>query len=261
MIKVATYNIKNSSQTDAELDNWSYRRPNILALIKKQDWDVFGLQEVMADQRADLIQALGADYQLVGAVRDDSASGEYNPVLFKKDRFEELQQDTFWLSATPAVMSRTASWEAACFRIATWVRLRDRQTQQELLFINTHLDHVSPTAREKGAQVIADFIGQQSDRNIFLTGDCNAEADEPFYQILTAQLQDVRRTVPHRVGPLKTCSSEDFTTHFDAATWVSIDYIFASTAVQATRVAVLTDRFHERFMSDHFPVTADVTLA
>lgn len=33
-------------------------------------------------------------------------------------------------------------------RLVNWVRLRDRETGADFRFINTHLDHVSQTARE-----------------------------------------------------------------------------------------------------------------
>ena len=104
-IKVASYNIRLSGvkgSADRGTPNaWKERKEDLLALVKKLDLDVFGLQEVCPDQAKFLKKNL-AGYEFVGEHREaDRKSGEASPVCYRKSRFEALDKGTFWLSETP----------------------------------------------------------------------------------------------------------------------------------------------------------------
>ena len=57
-----------------------------------------------------------------------------------------VAQGDFWLSEQPDVPG-SKSWDAALTRICSWVRLRETATGRELVFANTHFDHVGVIAR------------------------------------------------------------------------------------------------------------------
>jgi hypothetical protein len=46
------------------------------------------------------------------------------------------------------------SWDAACTRICTWARLRDRKSGREFLYANTHFDHKGVVARVESSKLI-----------------------------------------------------------------------------------------------------------
>ena len=99
-----------------------------------------GLQEALKGQIDDL-QALLPDYAWLGVGREDGMEqGEFAPIFYRRDRLDTLRWGTFWLSETPDIPG-SRSWDAALERIATWTVLRDRQTSEEFLAVNTHFDH------------------------------------------------------------------------------------------------------------------------
>ena len=59
------------------------------------------MQEVLRHQLEDLKARL-PEYAEVGVGREDGKTqGEYAPLFYKKDRFELLDNNTFWLSQYP----------------------------------------------------------------------------------------------------------------------------------------------------------------
>ena len=69
-------------------------------------------------------------------------------VFYRTARLEPLAFDHFWLSDTPEVIG-SKNWGPSLARMVTWVKFRDRQTQRQFIFINTHFDHQVQEAREK----------------------------------------------------------------------------------------------------------------
>jgi hypothetical protein len=53
-------------------------------------------------------------------------SGEYSPILFRRDRFERRDWGTIWLSPSPDAVGQQ---RLGCRlpRIATWLNLADKQ--------------------------------------------------------------------------------------------------------------------------------------
>ena len=108
-IVVATYNIRYANPNDGK-DVWKNRKSTVAKYLA--DKDVFGLQEVTETQYDDLKAAL-PNHATYGVGRDDGESGgEHAPIFYRKDRFESLDQGTFWLSETPKEVGKKG-WDAA----------------------------------------------------------------------------------------------------------------------------------------------------
>ena len=158
-IRVGTYNIRHSrgggrlmDQQDGE-NFWELRKADTAALIRRLDLDVFGLQEVYPEQLKYLRETL-TDYEFVGDHREaDRKSGEASPVCYRKSRFTAEKKGTFWLSETPDVPG-SKSWGTAATRICSYLILCDRTDGRKFCFANTHTDHRSALAREKGMLLI-----------------------------------------------------------------------------------------------------------
>ena len=128
-VKVMTYNIRLDTPNDS-VNQWPKRTHKVYALIKKYDPDLIGLQEVLHHQLTDLLQNLPA-YSYIGVGRDDGKTkGEYSCILYKKDRFSALNQNTFWLSETPNVPG-SKSWDAAITRVASCIACPQNKKQSE----------------------------------------------------------------------------------------------------------------------------------
>lgn len=205
-IRVGTYNIRFSLGDRQGSENaWENRRADLVALVQKMDLDVFGLQEVCPDQAQYLREKLPA-YAFVGDHREvDRKSGEASSVAYRKERFEAEKSGTFWLSETPEVPA-SRSWGTACPRVCSYLVLRDRRTGQRFCFANTHTDHVSELAREKGMHLIVERMREFGQGvPIVFTGDHNnTEVEKPARSVgtLLRNALYVSETAPR--GPWRT---------------------------------------------------------
>jgi len=219
------------------------------------------LQEVLKGQLNDLEERLPA-YKWLGVGRDDGKTkGEYSPILYHAEKFELLESNTFWLSETPQVPG-SKDWDAAITRICSWAKFRDKETDEEFYFFNTHFDHRGVEAREKSAALIAQKISEiAGDTPVILTGDFNAAPSTAAYQNLVAgkhALTDALEVsqLPH-YGPLGTFNGFRQPEEDDGR---RIDYIFVKNGVEVHKHGILTDSWGGQLPSDHFPVLAEVSL-
>ncbi|AWM34298.1 endonuclease/exonuclease/phosphatase family protein [Hymenobacter nivis] len=257
-LKLATYNIRYDNKQDTA-NAWLRRLPYMAGLIKFQDFDLFGTQEVLHNQLLDLAGALPG-YGHVGVGRDDGKeAGEYAAIFYKKAKFELLKQGTFWLSPTPAVPSK--GWDAALPRICTWGQFRDRSTGFVFYFFNTHFDHVGVVARRESAKLIlAQVQALAGTAPAVLSGDFNVDQRNESYALVNAsgRLKDAYTTAALVYAPSGTFNNFDPKTKSDAR----IDHIFLSPAFTVARYGILTDTYGGGKMpSDHYPVAVDVRYA
>lgn len=229
-LSVMTFNMRYDNPEDGQ-NNWRFRRERIAGVIKAQEVDVLGTQELLSNQFDDL-SGLLTGYQGVGVGRLDGAeSGEYCAVFFRKDRFTLLDSGTFWLSETPEVVG-SLGWDGACERIATWVVLRDRDGR-ELFFIDTHLDHVGQVARDEGVSLLMKRIETLSGgRPVILTGDFNSEPGSSVVAHVQKDgvLRDAKAIAAQRSGT--DWSFSDFG-QIPEAERPLLDYIFVSGDIEA----------------------------
>ena len=257
-LSVMTFNMRYDNPEDGQ-NNWRFRRERIAGVIKAQEVDVLGTQELLSNQFNDL-SGLLTGYQggCVGRL-DGAESGEYCAVFFRKDRFTLLDSGTFWLSETPEVVG-SLGWDGACERIATWVVLRDRDGR-ELFFIDTHLDHVGQVARDEGVSLLMKRIETLSGgRPVILTGDFNSEPGSSVVAHVQKDgvLRDAKAIAAQRSGT--DWSFSDFG-QIPEAERPLLDYIFVSGDIEAVRYEVLPDTFDGGYVSDHAPVMAVVKIA
>ena len=257
-IRVMSYNIRCMNVETDLRDLWWFRKDNLAQLILKNDPDIIGMQEVYTTQ-ADHLQKYLKGYAWFGPPRDDGKNkGERNPIFYKTDRFELLDQNTFWLSETPEVMG-SQSWDAACKRIVTWGKFRDKRTGKIFFHFNTHFDNKSPKAREMSAKLLVERIkGIAGDAPFFVTGDFNTEDKSQPYQTLTSYMRDSRAICPNPPqGPY--CTSWTFKTGVPPDE--RIDYIFLSRGVSASDYAAIDETYHnDRRPSDHLPIMATILI-
>ena len=257
-LSVMTFNMRYDNPEDGQ-NNWRFRRERVAGVIKAQEVDVLGTQELLSNQFNDL-SGLLTGYQGVGVGRLDGVeSGEYCAVFFRKDRFTLLDSGTFWLSETPEVVG-SLGWDGACERIATWVVLRDRDGR-EFFFIDTHLDHVGQVARDEGVSLLMKRIETLSGgRPVILTGDFNSEPGSAVVAHVQKDgvLRDAKAIAAQRSGT--DWSFSDFG-QIPEAERPLLDYIFVSGDIEAVRYEVLPDTFDGGYVSDHAPVMAVVKIA
>ncbi|MFF7277105.1 endonuclease/exonuclease/phosphatase family protein [Streptomyces griseorubiginosus] len=256
-LELMTFNLRFAGTT--EPNSWATRRPVMRRLLRREAPTLIGTQEGLYRQLLDIHADLGPHYDWIGTGREGGSHDESTAVFYDNRRLAPVEHDTLWLSDTPRVIGSN-TWGGALPRIVTWVRFRDRTTDdREFYVVNTHFDHVGQYARERSAQFLGERIAA-FDRSlpVVVTGDFNAAAhDNPAYDILLATgLVDTWDAAPERTKAYATFHGyKPLVPGGDR-----IDWILTTPGITVHRAAVNTYALHGQFPSDHLPVQATVTL-
>jgi len=262
-LNVMSFNIRYDNPGDRE-NTWGNRKEMVTETIRFHEIDIAGLQEALYSQVEDL-EARLLEYGWFGVGRDDGRKkGEYAPIFYLKSRFKVLDQSTFWLSESPEVPGKLG-WDAVCPRIVTWGKFKDRSTGKVLFVFNTHFDHVGEKARSQSSGLLLSKIEELAgDHPVALTGDFNCTSDDEPYFILTRNQDGVRslsdthsisQTIPY--GSTQTFNGFKNELRPD----YRIDFIFVRDISRVFRHGVISEKWNGRFVSDHYPVMAEISLA
>lgn len=261
-ITVMTFNIRNATSADKE-NGWEYRADRVTNAVKFYKADLIGMQEVRPVQLEDMKERLPElGYVGVSRTGDDSPRGEHCTILYRKSRFDVIDSGTFWLSETPDVPG-SKGWDTSYPRIATWAKLKDKESGKMMLMINTHLDHRGPNARREGAALLLKKASEiASGLPIVMTGDFNATPESEPYSVITDKTNPLHMTDSRTISPL---------VYGPAWTWHNfgrlpiekrcfLDYLFVKNGVKVNRYGVLAEMDGKEFLSDHAPALIGITL-
>lgn len=253
-IRYISYNIRNSRANDGDND-WDLRKPATKQMLETEQPTLFGLQEAYPEQLA-YIDECCPQFSRVGVGRDDGKDGgEFMALYYRNDLYELLDSGNFWLSETPEVPD--FGWDAACIRIVTWANLKDIETGKTFYAFNTHLDHVGQVAREQSILLIINKINKiVKDPNcpVFLSGDFNSDVSSPIFDPLKAVMNDSRAFLPAEQWEP---SFNYFGKPYDGNP--VIDHIFYKNA-EVTNFRTLNGDYGKPFISDHYPIMAEITI-
>lgn len=253
-LRVLTYNLRYITSEDKGDKAWTARRDMAAELIKNDAADLVGIQEGLPQMMDDLAQRL-TGYAVVGVGREDGINqGEYAALLIKADRFNIQESGTFWLSDTPTVPN-SCTWGNTVTRICTWAKLYDRETKRTFHFFNTHMDHASDLARQKGAELILARIAERKAAGpIILTGDFNASDEDPLHaSIRNAGFTDIWKSLNKDLPQSESGTFHRFT---GATDLFRIDFIYASPELKGLESVIMHNSKNGNYPSDHFPVRA-----
>jgi arylsulfatase len=262
-VKAMTFNIRYDNPGDGP-NRWSQRREIVADVIRRYEGDFVGLQEALPHQVAYLRETL-PEYGFLSRSRQvDPQEGEAVPVLYRRERWQPdpKQQGTFWLSETPEVPAST-TWGNSIPRIATWARMIEKETGRGVYVYNVHFDHQSENSRRKSAVLLARrIVDRKHPDPVVVTGDFNAAEASVAIRYLKGDEDE---------SPLKLIDTfrakhpgEELVGTFGGFAGrkegAKIDYVFALPGTEVHDAEI--DRYHleGRYPSDHYPVTAEVTL-
>ena len=270
LLNLASFNIRLDTTADTDYKDWQARKNNCMTVVREHDFDVFGLQEVLYNQQGDFKQLL-PEYAFYFVGRDNGVSGEAVGVGYKKDRFEILEWERFWLSDTPDRASGSLNWGGMSrHRVAAWVKLRDKASGKMFYFLSTHLEvnnngNSYAGVREKSAQLIISRMNNENPDNLplFVVGDMNPESDEEAaLKAFRAAYKDSFRVADEmgvRKGPKATYQAFDPARDLDKASSHPSDFVFY-TSGELKSFSALTDKFGGYYPSDHLPVVAVIEI-
>ncbi|MBO5701497.1 MAG: hypothetical protein J6S71_03570 [Clostridia bacterium] len=215
------------------------RVDSLLNDIEKLNPDLMGLQECTHEWMAFITEKFSAEYGIIGEGRDGThtSTDQFNPVLYRKDKFTLIDSGTRWLSETPET-KYTKVPDSTYERIFTFAVLEEKATGKQFVFISTHFDHEGGQADQ--ANAMAAYISRFRDLPMIMCGDYNGSGvekimvNEGYLSMETAAAQKVNygKTTP---GGSK------------------IDFIFTNCkGITATYYEVDNDNEN----SDHYPLIA-----
>ncbi len=261
-LRVASYNV-HYIRLGAETGPWSRgdwrrRRAPLAAAVAATRADVVAFQEMESFRRgSDGSVNLARDWILAelpafaaAATGDWRRFPSTQPIFYRRERLEMLDQGWFFFSETPGVIySRTfdGSWPA----FASWARFRDRETSRRFRVVNVHFDAFSRLNRRRSAELVIERIGawMAAGETVILAGDLNA----------------IDGMVPHDIlerGGLVFAGVRGATYHLNRGLnlFGAIDHIAYSGATRAAPPMVLRRRFGGEWPTDHYPVAVDLRL-
>ena len=264
-IRVATYNIQYDNSSDQD-NKWTTRRDLLRQLLQSEKFDIFGAQEPYLTQIKDIEPFLDG-YTWVGenVIGDKTAQRRhYNPVFYRKDKFEVLDMGSFWYSETPSAPG-SKGWDSYSPRMCNWVHFRIRANGREFYHFNSHFDHIGTTARAESAKLLVAKVREiAGGKPAFCTGDFNSNQNTEAYKTIAGSgiLADSYVRCPSKTnGDWPTYNGYKYLSPPPAAA-SRIDHVFVTpkdTKVVSWRI--VNNSYNRKYPSDHFPVVIEWSLA
>ena len=259
-LRVMTFNIRYDEPRDG-VNAWPNRKQKVADVIRFHKADIVGVQEALLSQLLDL-KTLLPSFTWCGVGRTDGKElGEYSAILFRDERFQLLETDTFWLSETPD-RPGSKGWDAALPWIVTWAKFRDRVSRKTFYHFNTHFDHRGGQARAESAKLIVRKIGEIAGVSPFvLTGDLNVREDTDAYRTLKAGSHNLRLADARYASASGHFGGDStFSAFKELEPGNTIDHIFVRDGTRVLEHGTLSDRWNGLWASDHLPVLAEIVF-
>ncbi len=255
-IKVSTFNIRYNANADVESGNgWDIRKKPVADLIKRHGFEIVGTQEGDKNQLADL-QQLMPEFAITSYPYGGKGDLHNCAILYKKGRFELVDQGVFWLSETPNEPS--IGWDATDRRICNWAKFKEKKSGKEFYYFNVHFYwRLEIAKRESGPLMVKMMKEIAGESPVICVGDFNSEAQTPQIKAVKSYLKDAfEATEQPRKGIVNTNLGGG---NFLGPATNRIDYIFISNHIKVKDYEVFSDRYNtDRYPSDHLPVAANI---
>ncbi|MEM9709142.1 MAG: endonuclease/exonuclease/phosphatase family protein [Pseudomonadota bacterium] len=262
-LRIASYNV-HYIVMNWETGRWSVgdferRKGPMDATFKALDTDLIAFQEMEsfrwgggdgANLARDWLLAENPSYgaAAVGPVEEYPST---QPIFYRKDRLEPVEQTFFFFSETPDVIySRTFNGSFPAF--ASVVQFRDLTTGALFRVINIHTDYASRENRRRSIDLVAERAAPwiAAGETVFLVGDFNA--------LWGSRLQ--KRLEREGFSFLRAPKA---TFHFDRGLhlFAAIDHIaFFGAARPVASPMVFQKKLGAAWPTDHYPLLADFML-
>ena len=276
-IRVLSINVRLSTANDGE-NSWANRREFMTELIVAGNYDFIGTQETMMHRDPELNQVTYIasklpDHGSLGRSRErNPEAGEAMMIYYNKKRWklDETDQATFWLSDTPDVAGSKTDPKAGCPRTVTAALFHElkegKPTGRKIYVYNTHFDHMSEEARQRGAKLLMERIADRNNKEVpvIVTGDMNCGENSPAIRFMKGEsmkLDDKEWAAPYKLVDTFRVANPDATeagtfNGFRTPGTGKIDYVFVSPGLKTISAEIIRTQREGRYPTDHFPIDA-----
>ena len=262
-LRVATHNVHyiwlGKDGGAWSVADWERRKAAMDAAFKTVNADLIAFQEMESFDRGgdpnvnltrDWLTSQNPNYALAAHGPADEFPPT-QPIFYRKDRLNMVDQGWFFFSDTPDVIySRTFNGSFPAF--ASWALMEDRASGAKFYAINVHFEFKSASNRQLSAQLVAKRIAPwiKAGTPVILLGDLNARKGAKTLEILEA-------------AGLTFAPVKGSTYHLNrgANLFGAIDHIgVANGLAPLNEPMVLRETFDGVWPSDHYPVALDLRL-
>ena len=271
---ICTFNIRYANTADTYPDGssaaWKDRSAAVKKFFDTVKPDLVGLQEIRQEQSQWFSQQL-TDYGYYDVSRDNAsgstvatAKGEGVGILYRKDRFDLVLKDFFWLDPDSRTLPTKNSddtygaWHSACRRVTVYAELKDKKHDNAVIwFFPTHYDHKSADARQNAANLMVTRMKElckltdlkNSSTILFHVGDLNTTQDGGQLKSLNDNMNYARLAVSGNDQYERTYNG------FKDSGGSIIDHIYyGGKTVKPVKYWVDRTNYGVPYLSDHFPV-------
>jgi endonuclease/exonuclease/phosphatase family metal-dependent hydrolase len=236
---------------------WPHRRTLLAQTLLKHQPDIIATQEGRFDQLKDFEQLL-QNYEIVDAHRSWIKERMYPTFFVRKDKFEMIKSEDLWLSETPDVAG-SFSFGSTFPRLMTWMKIQPKNSDVNLLFVNTHLDHVKPETRTQQIHVLSSEITRfKDDRSkLIIMGDFNDSPQSEVRNVLISKFPGIQDS-------WRKFNSTEETSHHafsgECQNGARIDWILVDEKIKVDNCILEKSTIGGKYPSDHFPVVCHITI-
>ena len=252
--RAATFNIGYIVDPSG-LPKWEARRDAVTHVMKAMDADIIGFQEMetfsggkfnMINRQREWILQTVPGYK-AAAVGDPKVFPSTQPIFYRPERFELVDQGWFYFSTTPDVIY-SRSFDGGFDYYTSTARFREKASGKMLTVFNVHTDIRSGGNRRKATRMVAERAKRFIDagERVIVLGDINAL----WFQRNATRIEDSGLTGTRLAG-----ASFHFGTGLGL--WPAIDHIFHGPGIERLgKAAIHRDKAGGALPSDHYPVSA-----
>lgn len=247
-MSVLSLNVRCITPKDKRGRRWEDRASLLCDVLQEKTPSVICLQENKKKQYLFFKKYL-KEYDSVAAYRDNTQLTECLPIFFRADMYRLEAAQTFWLSDTPDVMSKT--WDSAYYRICTFVVLQNKVGGERFVVANTHLDYKSEETKRKSIKLIYDRLANLNLPTI-LAGDFNSKPDSDVIAFAKQYFVDLGKGFSDE-------NKGTFNNFNPTGKRRKIDYIMQlNDGFVVDDYQVIDKMYNNRFPSDHFPIYVEL---
>jgi len=253
-LRIVSSNIRCIIPVDLGKRKWGFRKTYYFKTLNEINADIMCLQEV-SKYHIPFLEHILADYDYVLTYRDKNYRSEACPIFYRKNMFTLIDKGTFWLTSTPNVISK--DWGARCYRICSYVILKETKTNKELVVFNAHFDHISELSRINSINLIKSKIiefGFENKTSIIL-GDMNDTPNSKTIKTLFESFSDSALIADN--SSVELLNQPTFHGYMNESEFERIDYIAVSSNIKVYSYNVFTKFFDNCYPSDHYPIYID----
>lgn len=256
---IGTFNIRHGLADDG-INSWDNRKELVIESIKEKMPEIIGFQEVLPFVKNYLEENL-PQYILLGSGRDKDLQDEHNCVAIRRDSFEPVFLETFWLSLSPYVSGSKLDNNDGLPRICTAVILKSKINNKLVRVFNTHLDYRFSNIRLKQLEILNRMMEQYQDKlsiPTFLTGDLNCTPDSKEVEYILNDFYIKLIDISTEQHIKSAITFHDYFRNNDCK--VKIDYIFATPDIGFIKSYIDDTVKDGVYLSDHYPIYAVVEI-